>query len=107
MRDGGGTHRHNLENKIDILESKVKQSHKCNVSDMEETILQLRMEIDSKDQITLINDVEIASSPEVTDENTIHSILIVAIRFAHPVCQCKSKIAIWCPWREWAHRSFF
>lgn len=67
-----------LGNKIEVLESKLNESLKCNVSDMEETILPLRMEIQGKDQEMLANDVEIADFPEMRNENSVHAILTIA-----------------------------
>lgn len=67
-----------LENKVDILERKLNETHRCNVSDMEETISQLRMEILDKDQDMLSNDVDIAGFPEVKNENTTHVVLTIA-----------------------------
>lgn len=67
-----------LENKIELLESKLNENHKCNMSDLEETILQLRMDVQGKDQEMLVNDVEIAGFPEVGNENSVHAILTIA-----------------------------
>lgn len=67
-----------LENKVDLLECKLNETHRCNVSDMEETILKLKMEIQDRDQDMLINDVEIAGFPEVKNENTTHAVLTIA-----------------------------
>lgn len=46
------------------------------MSDLEDTILQLRMDIQVKDQEMLVNDVEIAGFPEVGNENSVHAVLI-------------------------------
>lgn len=67
-----------LENRIEILESRISETHKCSVSDMEDTIMQLRMEIQDKSQEMLVNDVEIAGFPEVANENSVHAILHIA-----------------------------
>ncbi|XP_026330554.1 uncharacterized protein LOC113238045 [Hyposmocoma kahamanoa] len=67
-----------LENKIQMLESKLNETQKCNVSDLEDTILQLRMDIQGKDQEMLVNDVEIAGFPEVGNENSVHAVLTIA-----------------------------
>lgn len=67
-----------LENKVDILERKLNEPHGCSVSDMEETILKLKKEIQDKDQEMLINDVEIAGFPELKNENASHAVFIVA-----------------------------
>lgn len=74
-----------LENRIEILESKISETHKCSVSDMEDTIMQLRMEILEKNQEMLINDVEIAGYPEVANENSVHAILTISRKMGVPL----------------------
>lgn len=71
-----------LEDRINILESKLNENHnhKCNASDLDGTILQLKMEIHDKDQEMLVNDVEIAGFPEVRNENTVHAVQTIAMK---------------------------
>lgn len=64
-----------LESRVDDLEAKTKDPV---VSNLEETIVQLKLDIDERDQETLGNDIEIASFPEVINENSTHVILTVA-----------------------------
>lgn len=73
-----GTRLDDLEARIDALESNSIKNDSCKIESLQETISQLRLEIHDRDQDMLGNDIEIASFPEVRNENLTHTLLTVA-----------------------------
>lgn len=70
-----------LETRVVNLEAKIGDGFKSEssvISNLEETIAQLKLEIDEREQDMLGNDIEIASFPETSNENPTHVILTVA-----------------------------
>ncbi|KAL0894687.1 hypothetical protein ABMA27_013232 [Loxostege sticticalis] len=67
-----------LESRIDDLEAKTGESGSSVINKLEETIAQLKLDIEEKDQETLGNDIEVANFPEISNENSIHVMLTVA-----------------------------
>lgn len=67
-----------MEARIDALESNSIKNDSCKIESLQETISQLRLEIHDRDQDMLGNDIEIASFPEVRNENLTHTLLTVA-----------------------------
>ncbi|XP_060810237.1 uncharacterized protein LOC132904328 [Amyelois transitella] len=67
-----------MEARIDSLENKKTEFESCRIIALEETVSQLKLEIQDRDQEVLGNDIEIASFPEGKNENTTHLILTVA-----------------------------
>ncbi|XP_052741484.1 uncharacterized protein LOC128198744 [Bicyclus anynana] len=66
----------NLEEKVEIL-----SSHKgTETSKLEETILQLKSDIDERDQDLLQGDIEISNLPEVNGENPYHTVICIATK---------------------------
>ncbi|XP_028162380.1 uncharacterized protein LOC114354284 [Ostrinia furnacalis] len=68
----------NLESRIDSIEAKMSDSKLEQVTALEETISQLKSEIRERDQVSLLNDIEITNLPETSNENTTHILLTVA-----------------------------
>lgn len=64
-----------LEDRVDILE---RNYQNCDISTIEETVVQLRLEIEERNQDLLANDVEIACFPETKNENTMHTVLTIS-----------------------------
>lgn len=67
-----------LEIRISSLESKSRESQQSDTSSLESVISKLQDEIAERDQGLLANDIEIAGCPEVTNENCINLITMVA-----------------------------
>jgi predicted phage tail protein len=67
-----------LEARIENMESKMNDDKHSAIGDLEETISQLKLDIQDRDQQMLTNDVEISSLPEQPSENPIHVLLTVA-----------------------------
>ncbi|XP_060810109.1 uncharacterized protein LOC106141276 [Amyelois transitella] len=67
-----------LEARIDSLESKKSEVENKKIKDLEGTVLQLKLKLQEREQEALGNDIELASFPEVKNENTTHLVLAVA-----------------------------
>lgn len=68
----------NLESRIELLETKITDRKRDEVLVLEETISQLKFEIQERDQEILMNDIEISNFPEASNENATHILLTVA-----------------------------
>lgn len=62
-----------LENRVCVLEN--KQTTGLDVGDV---IIQLKQDLNNRDQDLLLNDIEIANLPENSNENPVHTVLQVA-----------------------------
>ncbi|KAL0840636.1 hypothetical protein ABMA28_015835 [Loxostege sticticalis] len=71
-----------LESRVDVLEASAGagsgEPDRSMVSKLEETISQLKLDIEEREQEALANDIEIASFPETPNENSTHIMLTVA-----------------------------
>lgn len=76
-----------LESRIDALESKNTESKSDQVALLEQTIEQLRSEIQERDQEMLTNDIEISNLPETSNENPTHLLLTVAKKLGVDLCE--------------------
>ncbi|KAI5640194.1 hypothetical protein NE865_07451 [Phthorimaea operculella] len=85
-----------LKGNLDILETKVKSLENENIklksqvemttsgsqvkNKFEETITQLRHELNDRDQAALLNDIEVTGIPELQSESTVHIITAIAVK---------------------------
>ncbi|KAJ2940457.1 hypothetical protein O0L34_g141 [Tuta absoluta] len=85
-----------LKGNLDVLETKVKSLENENIelksqiekntssshveNKFEETISQLRNELNDRDQAALLNDVEVTGIPELQSESTVHIITAIATK---------------------------
>lgn len=67
-----------LESRIIALEGSAVPPQYCDISGIEETVAQLKMELEERNQDLLANDLEIAGFPESNNENTTHIVLTIA-----------------------------
>lgn len=69
-----------LESRIDVVESRYEGKTAENISFLESTISDLKMELNDRDQDLLRNDIEIAGVPEEKNETTLHLVHAVVAK---------------------------
>ncbi|XP_014370183.2 uncharacterized protein LOC106720117 [Papilio machaon] len=69
-----------VEEKVLEVEKKIASKTINNVDHLENTIADLRIQLNDRDQELLLNDVEIAGLPEERNENVLHLVSVVAVK---------------------------
>lgn len=69
-----------LESRVEVVESKHDGKRAEDISLLENTIADLKMELNDRDQDLLRNDIEIAGIPEEKNELTLHLVLAVVTK---------------------------
>ncbi|KAJ0169563.1 hypothetical protein K1T71_014748 [Dendrolimus kikuchii] len=69
-----------LEQRIDGLEQRNISSEIKGVSELEETITQLKLELNDRDQEALLSDLDIGCLPEQRGENVVHTIIVLGTK---------------------------
>ncbi|CAG9790202.1 unnamed protein product [Diatraea saccharalis] len=67
-----------LENRVIELENRPIENENCTLTNLEDKIAHLRLEIEERDQQQLGNDIVITNFPEAVNENVTHVILAIA-----------------------------
>lgn len=70
----------NMETRVDSLEGKLGEFHLAPVKELELTVMNLRQELNERDQLALANDVEISNLPEEAGENASHLALLIGAK---------------------------
>ncbi|XP_053602916.1 uncharacterized protein LOC128680581 [Plodia interpunctella] len=76
--DAINTRMDRLEQRVTVIENRKSELESCKIQELESTVSQLQRELQDREQEALGSDIEIASLPEVKNENSIHVILTVA-----------------------------
>lgn len=69
-----------LEERICALEKKKEPDSSCKIGELEQTVANLRREINDREQEILLSDVEISNLPEAARENPVQTVLILATK---------------------------
>ncbi|KAJ8734422.1 hypothetical protein PYW08_013672 [Mythimna loreyi] len=70
-----------IEGKVSHLEKRFEETGSSSSYDhLEETISELKLQLNDRDQDLLLNDVMIAGIPEVKDESPLHTLKLVSVR---------------------------
>lgn len=70
-----------IENRLETLEKKeANTSESKNFQELENTISQLKLELNERDQEVLLSDLDIGGLPETKGENVIHSVTTLAVK---------------------------
>ncbi|CAH2049804.1 unnamed protein product, partial [Iphiclides podalirius] len=79
-----------IDTRVTKLENRMEeQVHKCEFKELEETIGELRIQLNERDQDLLANDFEISGIPEQKGENAINTVLLCAKKLGLDVDQRK------------------
>ncbi|KAJ8708096.1 hypothetical protein PYW08_010462 [Mythimna loreyi] len=69
-----------IEGKVSHLEQRFEETGPSSYDHLEETISELKLQLNDRDQDLLLNDVMIAGIPELKDESPLHIIKLVSVR---------------------------
>lgn len=69
-----------IENRLDALEQRDLTGGSKKIGELESTIAELKLELNERDQETLLSDLDIGGIPETMGENTTHTIIVLAAK---------------------------
>ncbi|KAJ0176907.1 hypothetical protein K1T71_006916 [Dendrolimus kikuchii] len=69
-----------IENRLDVLEQRELTTQSKDAVELDNSISQLKQELNERDQESLLSDVDIGCFPEVAGENVYHTVTVLAAK---------------------------